>query len=88
MDKSKHAVILEHESGVQLLIHIGINTVGLKGTGFTAHVNTGDKVTKGQLLIEFDMDVIREAELPVVTPCSSLPGSIPSNRLFLPGKET
>ncbi|WP_334071422.1 sucrose-specific PTS transporter subunit IIBC [Paenibacillus sp. A14] len=68
MDKSKHAVILEHESGVQLLIHIGINTVGLKGNGFTTHVNTGDKVAKGQLLIEFDMDLIRQAGLPLVTP--------------------
>ena len=38
MNKSKHAVILEHETGVQLLVHIGINTVGLKGKGFVTHV--------------------------------------------------
>ncbi|AWB45922.1 PTS beta-glucoside transporter subunit EIIBCA [Paenibacillus sp. CAA11] len=68
MEKSKHAVILEHESGVQLLIHIGINTVGLKGSGFKVHVNTGDKVSKGQLLVEFDMETIRQAGLPLVTP--------------------
>ncbi|MED4955430.1 sucrose-specific PTS transporter subunit IIBC [Paenibacillus macerans] len=86
MDKSKHAVILEHESGVQLLIHIGINTVGLKGTGFTAHVNTGDKVTKGQLLIEFDMDVIREAGLPVVTPVL-IPSGLDSVEQVLPSGE-
>ncbi|MEK4366272.1 sucrose-specific PTS transporter subunit IIBC [Paenibacillus sp. FSL M8-0212] len=68
MNKSKHAVILEHETGVQMLVHIGINTVGLKGNGFTAHVNSGDRVTAGQLLIEFDMDVIQAAGLPVITP--------------------
>ncbi|GJM68660.1 hypothetical protein HMSSN036_08760 [Paenibacillus macerans] len=86
MDKSKHAVILEHESGVQLLIHIGINTVGLKGTGFTAHVNTGDKVTKGQLLIEFDMNVIREAGLPVVTPVL-IPSGLDSVEQVIPSGE-
>ncbi|WP_458126678.1 sucrose-specific PTS transporter subunit IIBC [Paenibacillus sp. Z3-2] len=68
MNKSKHAVILEHETGVQMLVHIGINTVGLKGNGFTTHVNSGDRVTAGQLLIEFDMDVIQAAGLPLITP--------------------
>ncbi|MNT54050.1 PTS system glucose-specific EIICBA component [compost metagenome] len=68
MDKSKHAVILEHASGVQILIHIGINTVSLKGSGFTTHVQTGDRVKAGQLLIEFDIEAIRNAGLPLVTP--------------------
>lgn len=68
MDKSKHAVILEHGSGAQLLIHIGINTVSLKGNGFKTFVNTGDKVSKGQLLIEFDMEAIQAAGLPLITP--------------------
>ncbi|HBU81933.1 MULTISPECIES: sucrose-specific PTS transporter subunit IIBC [Paenibacillus] len=68
MNKSKHAVILEHETGVQMLVHIGINTVGLKGEGFTAHVNSGDIVTAGQLLIEFDMEAIQAAGLPLITP--------------------
>ncbi|MCF7754754.1 sucrose-specific PTS transporter subunit IIBC [Paenibacillus xylanexedens] len=68
MNKSKHAVILEHETGVQMLVHIGINTVGLKGKGFTAHVNSGDRVTAGQLLIEFDMDVVQAAGFPLITP--------------------
>ncbi|WP_145412884.1 sucrose-specific PTS transporter subunit IIBC [Paenibacillus xylanexedens] len=68
MDKSKHAVILEHETGVQLLVHIGINTVGLKGKGFVTHVKSGDSVLAGQLLIEFDMDIIEEVGLPLITP--------------------
>ncbi|MUG47828.1 sucrose-specific PTS transporter subunit IIBC [Paenibacillus woosongensis] len=68
MNKSKHAVILAHESGMQLLIHIGINTVSLKGEGFTTHVQTGDIVKAGQLLIEFDVDAIQQAGLSTVTP--------------------
>lgn len=68
MDKSKHAVILEHQTGVQLLVHIGINTVGLKGSGFVTHVKSGDTVRAGQLLIEFDRNTIEAAGLPVITP--------------------
>ncbi|WP_042203996.1 PTS system trehalose-specific EIIBC component [Paenibacillus camerounensis] len=66
--KSKHALILEHASGVQVLIHVGINTVSLKGNGFTQHRNIGDKVQAGELLLEFDRDAIRAAGLPVITP--------------------
>ncbi|WP_411342717.1 PTS system trehalose-specific EIIBC component [Paenibacillus sp. WLX1005] len=68
IDKSKHALILEHTSGVQILVHIGIDTVGLKGDGFKAHVATGDTVTKGQLLLEFDMDMIRSAGYATISP--------------------
>lgn len=68
MNKSKHAVILEHESGVQLLIHVGIDTVSLKGAGFKTHVQTGDSIKAGQLLLEFDMEYISEAGLSTITP--------------------
>ncbi|MGG4106324.1 PTS system trehalose-specific EIIBC component [Paenibacillus lautus] len=66
--KSKHAIILTDTNGVQILIHVGINTVSLKGEGFTAHVETGADISKGQLLLEFDMNRIQEAGLPVITP--------------------
>ncbi len=66
--KSKHAIILEHASGVQILIHIGINTVSLKGSGFTAHVATGDQVKSGQLLLEFDREAILAAGYPLISP--------------------
>lgn len=66
--KSKHALILEHASGVQVLIHVGINTVALKGSGFTTHMNIGDKVQAGELLLEFDMEAIRAAGYPLITP--------------------
>ncbi|RUT29839.1 PTS glucose transporter subunit IIA [Paenibacillus zeisoli] len=65
--KSKHAVILEHSSGLQLLFHIGINTVSLRGEGFISHVQTGDTVKAGQTLIEFDIPKIKEAGYPVIT---------------------
>lgn len=65
--KSKHAVILEHPSGLQMLFHIGINTVSLKGEGFITHVRTGDTVKAGQTLIEFDIDKIKGAGYPVIT---------------------
>lgn len=73
--KSKHAVILEHASGAQVLIHVGIDTVSLKGEGFVLHVETGEQVKAGQLLIEFDLDVIRGAGLSTVTPVI-VPGGI------------
>lgn len=66
--KSKHALILEHASGVQVLIHVGINTVSLKGSGFTTFKNIGDKVQAGELLLEFDMEAIRAAGYPLITP--------------------
>lgn len=67
--KSKHAVMLEDPAtGLQYLFHIGINTVGLKGEGYTSHVNAGDQVKTGQTLIEFDIEAIRNAGYPTVTP--------------------
>ncbi|ETT62359.1 PTS system trehalose-specific EIIBC component [Paenibacillus sp. FSL H8-0457] len=66
--KSKHAIILTDANGIQILIHVGINTVSLKGEGFKAHVETGAEIRKGQLLLEFDIDRIQQAGLPVITP--------------------
>lgn len=66
--KSKHAVILSDSNGLQVLIHVGINTVSLKGEGFIAHVETGASIKKGQLLLEFDIDRIKQAGLPIITP--------------------
>ncbi|MFS0869482.1 PTS system trehalose-specific EIIBC component [Paenibacillus xylanilyticus] len=66
--KSKHAVILEHASGLQILIHVGINTVSLKGEGFNMHVEAGEHVRAGQTLLEFDRKVIEAAGYPLITP--------------------
>ncbi|MFC9711573.1 glucose PTS transporter subunit IIA [Paenibacillus sp. NPDC056933] len=68
MEKSKHAVIVEHASGVQLLIHVGIDTVSLKGNGFQSYVQSGDMVQVGQLILEFDIPAIQDAGYPVISP--------------------
>ncbi len=66
--KSSHALILEHSSGLQLLLHIGIDTVSLKGNGFISHVASGDNVKAGQTLIEFDLEAIRAAGFDTISP--------------------
>ncbi|MGV3323146.1 PTS system trehalose-specific EIIBC component [Streptococcus hyovaginalis] len=65
---SKHAVGLVSEDGVELLMHIGMDTVNLDGKGFTAHVSQGDKVAVGDALISFDIAAITGAGYPVETP--------------------
>lgn len=58
---TKHAIMIEHSSGLQLLIHVGIDTVDLKGEGFHVPVEANDIVTEGQILMEFDIHNIRKA---------------------------
>lgn len=65
---TKHAIALTSDSGIELLIHIGINTVELNGKFFEVHVQDGDRVTRGQLLAEFDMDGIAGAGYNLTTP--------------------
>lgn len=65
---TKHAVGIVSEEGVEMLMHIGMDTVSLDGEGFEAHVEQGDKVVVGQQLISFDMDVIKKAGLVTETP--------------------
>ena len=57
-----HALAIETDDHtVQVMVHIGIDTVELQGKGFTAHVAQGDHVTAGQLLVSVDLDVVRTA---------------------------
>ncbi len=65
---TKHAVGIVSEEGIEMLMHIGMDTVSLDGKGFVAHVEQGDKVVVGQQLISFDMDVIKKAGLVTETP--------------------
>lgn len=65
---SRHAVGLRSADGVELLIHVGKDTVNLAGQHFTAHVKEGDTVKKGQLLLTCDLEALRGAGYDVTTP--------------------
>nr|WP_145402284.1 beta-glucoside-specific PTS transporter subunit IIABC [Paenibacillus xylanexedens] len=66
--KSKHAIMLTSSSGIDILIHVGLNSVSLKGKFFDAKVVAGQEVKKGDLLLEFDMQSIQAAGINLVTP--------------------
>lgn len=63
-----HAVSLTADCGAEILIHVGLDTVTMKGKGFTGHVQAGDKVKKGDLLLEMDLEMIKEAGFDTITP--------------------
>ncbi len=65
---SKHAIGITTAGGVELLIHIGLNTVMLEGKGFETLVQEGSQVKKGQPLLRFDMDLIKAAGYSLVSP--------------------
>lgn len=64
---TKHALGLESLNGIELLIHVGMDTVEMKGEGFDVLVNEGQSVVRGQKLMTFSMDVIKEAGHPATT---------------------
>lgn len=68
MFETGHAASLISNTGVEILIHIGLETVGLNGAPFTIHAKSGDKVKKGDLLIEADLEAIKAAGLNTITP--------------------
>ena len=68
MFETGHAVSLVADCGAELLIHVGLETVGLEGKPFTIHVKNGDKVKQGQLMIEADLEAIKAAGLNTITP--------------------
>lgn len=65
---SHHAITLRGDGGVEILMHLGIDTVALGGAGFTPQVAVGEKVTRGQPLIRFDLDAIALAAPSLITP--------------------
>lgn len=67
-ERSKHAIGLTLNNGVELLIHCGIDTVNLTNNEFNYHVSLNQQVKKGDLLISFDTDAIIKAGYPLITP--------------------
>ena len=72
---TKHAIGLRNLEGVELLIHVGIDTVKMQGEGFQSFVNLGSKVKIGQKLLAFDLELIRNKAKSCITPIvvSNLP---------------
>ena len=66
--ETKHAVGLTSRDGVEILIHVGLNTVELNGKFYETHVKEGDTVKAGQLLTSFSMEDIRKAGYDITTP--------------------
>lgn len=85
--ETKHAIGFESTGGMEVLIHVGLDTVKLKGKYFTAHVDAGQEVKKGQLLLEFDMDAIKKEGYDVITPVIITNAYDYSDVLAVTGKE-
>ena len=67
IEGSNHALGLTLDNGLELLLHVGLDTVDMNGEGFTPLVKQGDRVSAGQALIRFDPEKIRKAGHPLIT---------------------
>lgn len=66
--KANHCLVIRSEDGIELLIHIGLDTIKLKGEGFTQHVGLMDKVNKGDLILEVDLNFLQKKQKSLVSP--------------------
>lgn len=76
---TKHAIGIKSATGMELLLHIGLETVAMNGEGFEAFVKEGDKVKVGDKLITFDLDLIKEKAASTITPIIITNGDIIEN---------
>ena len=65
---TRHAIGIEADNGLEILIHFGIDTVKLDGAGFTALVKEGERVSAGQAILQVDLDAIRDKVPSLITP--------------------
>jgi phosphocarrier protein FPr/phosphocarrier protein len=72
---SKHAITLRAQSGAEILLHVGIDTVALAGEGFELHVRQGQRVRAGEPLVSFELDMLARRAVSVLTPVIVLEGS-------------
>lgn len=68
ISSTMHAIGIQLEYGIELLIHVGIDTVELKGEGFLSYVKVGDKVKQGQKLLSIDLDYLKQNAKSIITP--------------------
>lgn len=66
--KTKHAFAMTLDNGVEILVHIGLETVSLNGEGFEQLAESGKHIKAGTPIIKFDMDVLKAHNLPLITP--------------------
>ncbi|MCC0673797.1 MULTISPECIES: PTS glucose transporter subunit IIA [unclassified Clostridioides] len=66
--ETKHALVIELENGMELLIHVGLDTVNLKGEGFEALVSVGDQVKEGTPMLKIDRSLIESNGISLITP--------------------
>lgn len=77
--KGGHGLAIEDDSGLQVLVHIGLETVKLKGDGFTVHASEGDPVSAGDLIVSVDLDRMNELDIDLVSPVVVISGHDVSN---------
>lgn len=65
---TKHAYGFQSEDGLDVLVHVGLETVGLNGEGFTVHIKEGDRVKVGDLVAEADLALLKSKNLNLITP--------------------
>ena len=80
-----HAFAIKHRSGTGILVHLGIDTVNLKGEGFTVHASQGGAVKAGSPLITWDRSIARHAGLAVIVPVIALRPDVSMKLLVKPG---
>ena len=76
---TKHAIGFTSDDGLELLVHVGLETVALKGEGFTIHVSEGDKVKVGDLVAEVDLELLKSKHINTITPvlvCDGMDGKV------------
>lgn len=66
---TKHTVGIKSYNGLEILIHIGLDTVKMNGDGFKTHIQTGDFVSVGDKLISFSLDLLKEKSVSTIIPC-------------------
>lgn len=84
---TKHAIGIVADDGTEILIHIGLETVALKGEGFTTEVEVGEKVVVGQVLVDVDLDYIRNHASSIVTPMV-ITNSVDGDKEYIMTQET
>jgi glucose-specific phosphotransferase system IIA component len=72
--KGGHGLAIEDDEGLQILVHIGLETVNLKGDGFTVHAAEGDAVSTGDLIVTVDLDRMKELDIDLVSPVVVISG--------------